>query len=164
MGNDAMTGHDDGNRIRPEGHTHSSGILFPSYAHGDPLIGSHAAVGNPRNRLPHLTLKRGACRPINGQSKVSTLAIEIGQELDLRVFHDGRSGIVFLWTMMGGANRWRQVNRRDSRGRSRNGHPTPRRFECACLRHIMLPRIFARRGRVCASPILRPHPARPIPT
>ena len=94
MRNDAVTGHDDRYRIGSQRHAHGSGILLPTHTQGHPLIGSHAAVRNPRDRLPHLSLKRGAGRPIDRQRKLATLPVEIRQELGLRLFHNRRRGLV----------------------------------------------------------------------
>lgn len=150
MRNDAVTGHDDGNRIRSQRHANSPGILFPTHAHGDPLIGSHAPVGDPFDRLPHLSLKRGAARPIKRQRKISTVAVEIGQELGLRFFHNGRSGIIAQRLMMRSASRGQQVDGCHAFGRSRDGDPAPSCLERARLCHVRAPRIFARPARVCA--------------
>ena len=57
MRNDPMTGDDDGDRIRAQGHPHGPRIPLSADANGDPLIGPHAAIGNSGDHFPHFSLE-----------------------------------------------------------------------------------------------------------
>ena len=81
MRNDPMTGDDDGDRIRAQGHPHGPRILLSADSNGDPLIGPHAAIGNGGDRFPHFSLNVVPPDQSIGERKLTPRTGQIGQEL-----------------------------------------------------------------------------------